>query len=444
VKLYFFGLHGSPKEILIPSENPVLIYQLRPGARSTFTYLNPDQTDWEYSVSINARGFRGPPYDGTSSRPRIVILGDSYAFGFGVDDDATFPHLLEELFRGEVDVLNWAVPAYNLVQQVELLREREGAYDPDVVVLAFHANDFEPPVFRDAGQVRRVLRSHLYAILLHLRFVAGEDIEVVLARDRSERVRHAESAFDALVAMSAARGFALYVFRVSCWSRYDQAAVERFLGRIPVRGIPVIDLDARFCIDLDTHSIPHDGHPTARGHAMLAEKLFAHLEPEVRRLLDRSGRSTRAVSALAGPHPGAAHGPVARTDDSCGPSNRDLGGAPALSRAPGFCEAPASGAPADPEASARAIRGRGSAAAQEACSGPGIARVAVPRRRACLEGDGACVGQRLWDCSCAAPRASAARAGAPRKARRPRQGRRRLPPRRHRPIRTCSRRSTAS
>ena len=158
IKLWFFGLHPSPKQLLLPSANPTLVYELRPGVEATYTYLNPLVRDWEYHVRVNAEGQRGPLLDRASGRPRVLVLGDSYAFGFGVNDDETFPQRLGELLGGRADVLNFGVPAYDLAQEVELLRTKGLAYAPDVVVLALHPNDFETPVFADAGQVRWVLR----------------------------------------------------------------------------------------------------------------------------------------------------------------------------------------------------------------------------------------------------------------------------------------------
>jgi hypothetical protein len=283
IKLYFFGWHASPTNFLIPSEDPLLIYELRPNTRSTYTYLNPHQRHWEYSVHINEQGFRGRLLDETSRRPRVLVLGDSYAFGFGVDDDATFAHRLGEMFEGGVDVLNWGVPGYNLIQEVELLHRKGLAYEPDIVVLAFHPNDFEPPVFRDANQVRYARWFHLYGILMHLRW--EEQRDALLESTRPQRVRQGQRAFDLALETSRRQGFELQLFQASCWSGWDDPEVERFFERCRRQGLPTIDLDARFCARFEEHTIPEDGHPTARGHEMLATKLFTHLEPRLRALM---------------------------------------------------------------------------------------------------------------------------------------------------------------
>ena len=93
-------------------------------------------------ATINSRGWRGHEYPlaRTSSRTRVLMLGDSIAFGYGVADEDTFASLLEE--RG-YEVVNLAVPGYGTDQSL-LRLEREGmAYSPDVVLLHFCLhNDF--------------------------------------------------------------------------------------------------------------------------------------------------------------------------------------------------------------------------------------------------------------------------------------------------------------
>lgn len=98
----------------------------------------------EGEITINPRGYRGRVYDyrRTPGRTRIVVLGDSIAFGFGSDDDENFCALLDEE-NEDLEVVNLAVQGYGTDQALIRL-EREGLkYNPDVVLLGFcTANDF--------------------------------------------------------------------------------------------------------------------------------------------------------------------------------------------------------------------------------------------------------------------------------------------------------------
>jgi lysophospholipase L1-like esterase len=282
IKLYFFGLHPSPKELLVASANETLVYELDPGVEATYTYLNPHQRAWEYSVRVGDDGFRSVPAARLSGDARIVVLGDSYAFGFGVDDDETFAARLAGLLGGRAEIRNWGVPGYNLAQQVELLRVRGREAAPDLVVLALHPNDFEPVVFDHARQVTWVRASHLYAVVKHLLYVGG-DVEVQLEQTRAERVAEGLAAFGTLLELRERLGFELVLFKVSCWSGIDDHEVARLFLDARRRGLPVVDLDATFCAEFDALTIPDDGHPTAEGHERLAERLYPTLASLVER-----------------------------------------------------------------------------------------------------------------------------------------------------------------
>jgi lysophospholipase L1-like esterase len=277
IKLYFFGLQPSPKELLVASENSTLVYELAPGVEATYSYLNPHQRGWEYRVRVGEDGFRSVPALPDPGAARIVVLGDSYAFGYGVDDDETFAQRLAELLRGRAEVRNWGVPGYNLAQQVELLRVRGPEAAPDIVVVALHPNDFEPTVFDHPRQVTWVRASHVYAVVKHLLYV-NEDVEASLERTRLERIDQGLAAFATLLELRERLGFTLVLFKVSCWRGVDDGEVAQLFFDARRRAVQVVDLDAAFCAAFGEFTIPDDGHPTAEGHERLALRLLPTIE----------------------------------------------------------------------------------------------------------------------------------------------------------------------
>ena len=110
----------------------------RPGARARV-----HAGDFEYHVRINSAGWRDVERN-RDSRPgvqRIVCLGDSMAWGWGVEAEERFTDRLEQLLAPDVEVLNLAVPGYGTDQELLVLLERGLAYRPAVVLLAFVFND---------------------------------------------------------------------------------------------------------------------------------------------------------------------------------------------------------------------------------------------------------------------------------------------------------------
>ena len=75
---------------------------------------------------------------------RIAVLGDSFAEAMQVDEDSSFPHVLErelshcEQFAGKpVEVLNFGSSGYSTAQELLTLRDQVWKYSPDYVLLAF-------------------------------------------------------------------------------------------------------------------------------------------------------------------------------------------------------------------------------------------------------------------------------------------------------------------
>ena len=77
---------------------------------------------------------------------RILFLGDSCTFGYGLLHGQTFVERTEHLLRespgvGPVDCINAGVPGYTLFQGFRLLETRGFAWRPDAVVLSFGWNE---------------------------------------------------------------------------------------------------------------------------------------------------------------------------------------------------------------------------------------------------------------------------------------------------------------
>ncbi len=116
------------------------ILQLRPGARSW--YLG-------HEVVISAQGMRNPEVEMTKPDGvyRILVVGDSVAFGWGIAERDSFPRVLERMltassFRGgHVEVVNAGHPGWGVVEYYNFLKEAGLAFDPDLVVVTFVNND---------------------------------------------------------------------------------------------------------------------------------------------------------------------------------------------------------------------------------------------------------------------------------------------------------------
>ncbi len=101
-----------------------------------------------FTVTLNGDGFRGPALARTkpAGALRVIALGNSSTFGWGVDDGATYPaRLAAQLgaaFPGRpIEVMNAGIPGFGSFQGKRILASEALARSPDYVVLSFGFND---------------------------------------------------------------------------------------------------------------------------------------------------------------------------------------------------------------------------------------------------------------------------------------------------------------
>ncbi len=119
----------------------IFAYELRPDWS-----CRHDSVDFDVTVRTNALTLRGAPVARRKAPRtyRILVLGDSFAFGFGVEDDETLPEQLERELGGRdagVEVLNAAVPGWAADQYLLRLQTTALELEPDLVLLTLSSND---------------------------------------------------------------------------------------------------------------------------------------------------------------------------------------------------------------------------------------------------------------------------------------------------------------
>lgn len=92
-----------------------------------------------FTVSTDHRGLRHMP-EVPATQHRIAFVGDSCTFGLGVDDDETFPALIQQA-NPQWQCVNLAVPGYTAFQGRRVLEAFSFDGPVDVVVITFGRND---------------------------------------------------------------------------------------------------------------------------------------------------------------------------------------------------------------------------------------------------------------------------------------------------------------
>lgn len=117
--------------------DPVRGWRNRPHTRVAY-----GEAEFNTVVAHNSFGHRSReiPLERTPGRVRILVLGDSFTYGVGVENHETFSARLEQL-DPRLEVINTGVNGYGTAQELLLLRDEGLAFQPDLVLVAFFWND---------------------------------------------------------------------------------------------------------------------------------------------------------------------------------------------------------------------------------------------------------------------------------------------------------------
>lgn len=130
-------LNPFPRRLYVSTDIPDLPYRLRPGVT----------VDIRGSmVHVNGLGLRDRDDVGHTPAPgvrRLLVLGDSVAFGWLQDAAKAFPRQLERRLGDRWEALNAGVPGYNAESEAAWFREFGLALAPVTAVVAVNLNDYD-------------------------------------------------------------------------------------------------------------------------------------------------------------------------------------------------------------------------------------------------------------------------------------------------------------
>jgi lysophospholipase L1-like esterase len=255
-------------------------YALRPGLRATYQGV---------SVSINELGLRERSV--VPKRPdelRVLLLGDSVTFGWGVPIEATFGRRLESTLmtalHRPVTTINAGVGGYNTEQEYVSLLKYYDVVKPDLVTLLYVGNDtqrrahpFRPLTPPEAFELLLMEKSWVYRLGYFIRMSGASRGPL------SDDAPGSQVSMDALAAIAEFCGrrgipFMTFVYRTPEEASHGVPAVLQRIRDLGEKlAFPVIDT-ADWWKGATMRVITNskvDAHPNERGHAILAEGMAA-------------------------------------------------------------------------------------------------------------------------------------------------------------------------
>ncbi len=296
---YLFEIHRYSKTM--HQADPRFAYISKPHAEELFQGVE---------VRINAHGFRGPDF--AAAKPagvrRLLVLGDSIVFGWGVPQERIFPTLLQMRLDEQgaaTEVIAAGVNSWNTRTQYEFLKHVGADYEPDVLLLVVTHNDIDPKregpsevsreqLFADKSgrswignlseDVWRFITRRSYAAT-HLQYFwrrrAPPGGELPAAVEEA-RWRDARLALDGIIALCRERGIELMIALYgSAETAARDAALSRYLRHLQALGLPPDTVPAALLEDPALRNSFVDRHINARGHEILAAALLEALAPRL-------------------------------------------------------------------------------------------------------------------------------------------------------------------
>jgi hypothetical protein len=131
-------LIAKPRQAHVHRTSNTLGWELIPDAYGVGSTGN--------KIKVNSVGFRDVEHKIQKGKNtyRIMVVGDSFTFGMGVNLEETYAKQLERLLTSTdrpVEVINCGVIGYVMWQNVETLKQKVLPYRPDLVVLGVFLND---------------------------------------------------------------------------------------------------------------------------------------------------------------------------------------------------------------------------------------------------------------------------------------------------------------
>lgn len=279
-----------------------------------------------HTNSLGLRGQKEYPVSKKADSIRVYAIGDSFTFGFGVEDNESFPAQLQQI-KPKLEVFNLGIPGYGIDQMALLLEEFGFSYKPDIVLITIYPEDFwrATRAFNDAGFGKPYFRIQVDGTLAlqHIPVPKDKSFSTVQFPEFLERSQVDKLLSKSAIVRLSKKAWGLFLKKMNWidpdssdeW-RLGQLILKRMIATIhendslpiiilapPLRWItgttePIRESLSRFCkredipfVDLtsvfkevsqtesiDFYYIPNDHHWTAKGNTKVAETILPYIE----------------------------------------------------------------------------------------------------------------------------------------------------------------------
>ena len=269
-------------EVKKDSPDPLIGHVHRPYAETTLMGAK---------VRINSDGLRDKEYPIVrGNEKRIVFLGDSLTFGWGVEEEDSFGNMMEKMLNelSPTEIINFGTGNYNTEQEVHLFLQKGLKYNPDKVVVFYFINDAEITPgksklwFLGYSQLVTLYWSRMHILLERFRPSQGyKAYYSSLYQKNQPGFLRAQKAFLLLRDVCRKNNIALQVVLLPELHEVERYPFQRehqlISDFLKLNQIESLDLAPYFSKEhrpMDLWVARDDAHPNKKGHQLIAQYAF--------------------------------------------------------------------------------------------------------------------------------------------------------------------------
>ena len=320
----FKPLYVSPERDRFWKYDSLLGWTHEPGQEGIF-----ETPQFSTVVRINEDGLRDRrhSYESESDIERILVLGDSFAWGYGVEESERFSQVLEKSL--DVEVINAGISGYSTDQELLWYKNEGIKYETDLVILVIAGNDvgdneqqlvstiyYKPkfviadgelvltgyPVPETSAQgkfIYSLSQRSAFAFFLVQRYfdlisLYGQTkVNSAQASPPRSDVNAEREPFELTTALvdeirkiAESRKAKFMIVTTERWWNYrSEETYEDFITTLQGKGFLVLDVESMPGFDPEVMVIPDDGHWSRDGHEFVSDQIREFIESN--ELIDR-------------------------------------------------------------------------------------------------------------------------------------------------------------
>ena len=268
--------------------------------------------DFDINISINKYGFRDIKDFSTSTYNDIFVVGDSYSFGDGVEENERFSNLIEQKLK--IPVFNISIPGnFNDYEKYIKYAQANGAQIRNIIIGVCMENDLwdyssnnknqEPYKISDKRtsklvyykayltthsttyfMIAWIVKHNDYLRTLFTKFGIIFDVAEVINKSYFNEIILNSSALKLKQVANDFKPIVLIIPSRSLWmgnnKEIEGAVHNEFVRMARNQGLDVIDLRPIFEASGDPlqYHFPNNGHWNIQGHSLAAEAITAHIK----------------------------------------------------------------------------------------------------------------------------------------------------------------------